>query len=99
MSYEEPSTTKGRSLHTDNIMQLFASNDEGRFSGFKLDNNNNNLAADILDQASQNMSTLPQCSNKLTGSAKGTRKRKPGQSKTGKKKQKAKSKLRNSLAK
>lgn len=85
MSYEEPSTTKGRSLHTDNIMQLFASDDEGSFSGFKLDNNNNNLAADILDQASQNMSTLPQCSNKLTGSAKGTRKRKPGQSKTGKK--------------
>lgn len=66
MSYEEPSTTKGRSLHTDNIMQLFASDDEGSFSGFKLDNNNNNLAADILDQASQNMSTLPQCSNKLT---------------------------------
>lgn len=88
MSVEEPSTTKGRSLHTDNIMQLFASDDEGSFSGFKLDNNNNNLAADILDQASQNMSTLPQCSNKLTGSAKGTRKRKPGQSKTVKKKPK-----------
>lgn len=34
------------------------------------------------------MSTLPQCSNKLTGSAKGTRKRKPEQSKTGKKPEK-----------
>lgn len=92
MSDEEPWTSKGRSLHTDDIMQLFASVDEGSFSGFELDKKNNNLAADILDQASQNMSTLPQCSNKLTGSAKGTRKRKPGQSKTGKKKQKAKSK-------
>lgn len=86
MSDEEPSTSKGRSLHTDDIMQLFASDDEGSFSGFEIDKNNNNLADDILDQAqaSQNMSTLPQCSNKLTGSAKGTRKRKPGQSKTGK---------------
>lgn len=85
MSDKEPWTSKGRSLHSDDIMQLFVSDDEGSFSGFELDKNNNNLADDILDQASQNMSTLPQCSNKLTGSAKGTRKRKPGQSKMGKK--------------
>lgn len=54
MSDEEPSTSKGRSLHTDDIMQLFASDDEGSFSGFELDKNNN-LADEIFDQASQNV--------------------------------------------
>lgn len=48
------------------------------------------MVDDILEQASQNMSVnfAPMLKKKLTGSAKGMKKRKPGQSKTGKKKQK-----------
>lgn len=69
------------------------SDDEGSFSGFGVYKNYNNLADDIFEQASQNMSVnfAPMLKKKLTGSAKGMRKRKPGQSKTGEK-TKAKSK-------
>ncbi|XP_062619526.1 uncharacterized protein LOC134281079 [Saccostrea cucullata] len=89
MSDDEPSTSKGRhtrQAHADDIMQLFASEDEGSFSGFELDKN---LADEIIEQASEShdLATLPQSvnsTNKQTGSARGTRKRKPGQSKTGK---------------